>query len=140
MNMFCGANTPGGTANSAFPNFRLFLKSGNIPNPAQLFVMLDEHPDSINDGFLQSDPHTDITQWSPPTWNDLPATYHDGACGVAFADGHSEIHKFKSRLCTILPVLYTPFQGNRAVAFSQDPVAGINDALWLANRTSVPIQ
>jgi prepilin-type N-terminal cleavage/methylation domain-containing protein/prepilin-type processing-associated H-X9-DG protein len=140
MNMFFGANTPGGTANAAFPNFTLFLKSSSILNPAGLYVTMDEHPDSINDGFLQTDPHTDISQWSPPTWNDLPATYHGGGCGFAFADGHSEIHKFKSSVCTILPVLYAPFQGNRAVPFSQDPGAGVNDALWLANRASVPLQ
>jgi prepilin-type N-terminal cleavage/methylation domain-containing protein/prepilin-type processing-associated H-X9-DG protein len=142
MNMFFGVNNPGapGAVNGTFPGYRQFLKSVSIPNPAQLFVTLDEHPDSINDGFLQTDPHTDISQWSPPTWNDLPATYHDSACGFAFADGHSEIHKFKSRVCTILPVLYTTFQGNRAVPFSQDPVAGPNDALWVANRASVPVQ
>jgi len=143
MNMFFGINNPGAPTamvNGNFPGYRQFLKAGNIPNPAQLFVTLDEHPDSINDGFLQTDPHTDISQWSPPTWNDLPATYHDGACGFAFADGHSEIHKFKSRVCTILPVLYTTFQGSRAVPFSQDPVAGPKDALWVAERASVPIQ
>jgi len=143
MNMFFGVNNPGlpnSTANGAFPTFRQFLKASSIPNPSQLFVILDEHPDSINDGFLQTDPHTDISQWSPATWNDLPATYHAGACGFAFADGHSEIHKFKSSVCTILPVLYAPFQGNRTVPFSQDSPAGANDALWVANRTSVPIQ
>jgi prepilin-type N-terminal cleavage/methylation domain-containing protein/prepilin-type processing-associated H-X9-DG protein len=143
MNMFFGVNNPGApgaTVNGTFPGYRQFLKAVSIPNPAQLFVTLDEHPDSINDGFLQTDPHTDISQWSPPTWNDLPATYHDGACGFAFADGHSEIHKFKSRICTILPVLYKPFQGSRAVPFSQDPGAGPNDALWVANRASVPAQ
>jgi prepilin-type N-terminal cleavage/methylation domain-containing protein/prepilin-type processing-associated H-X9-DG protein len=143
MNMFFGVNNPGApgaTVNGNFPGYRQFLKGASIPNPAQLFVTLDEHPDSINDGFLQTDPHTDISQWSPPTWNDLPATYHDGACGFAFADGHSEIHKFKSRICTILPVLYKPFQGSRQVPFSQDPGAGPNDALWVANRTSAPIQ
>jgi prepilin-type N-terminal cleavage/methylation domain-containing protein/prepilin-type processing-associated H-X9-DG protein len=137
MNMFFGANKPGATDNSAFPTYRQFLKAGSIPTPAGFFVTLDEHPDSINDGFLQTDPHTDISQWSPPTWNDLPATYHDGACGFSFADGHAEIHKFKSRVCTILPVLYAPFQG-RAVPFSQDPGAGAADALWVASRTSVP--
>jgi len=143
MNMFFGVNNPGlpnSTVNGTFPAFRQFLKAGSIANPSQLFVTSDEHPDSINDGFLQTDPHTDISQWSPPTWNDLPATYHAGACGFSFADGHSEIHKFKSSVCTILPVLYAPFQGNRAVPFSQDSPAGANDALWVANRTSVPIQ
>src|SRR5258706_3254051 len=138
MNMFFGANKPGATDNSAFPAYRQFLKAGSIGNPAGLFVTLDEHPDSINDGFLQTDPHTDISQWSPPTWNDLPATYHAGACGFAFADGHSEVHKFKSTVCTILPVLYSPFQGARAVPFSSDPSgAGAQDALWMAARTSV---
>jgi prepilin-type N-terminal cleavage/methylation domain-containing protein/prepilin-type processing-associated H-X9-DG protein len=141
MNMFFGVNNPGvpnPAGNFLFTDYRQFIKAGNIPNPSGLFVTLDEHPDSINDGFLQTDPHTDISQWSPPTWNDLPATYHDGACGFSFADGHAEIHKFKSRLCTVLPVLYTPFQGDRAVPFSQDPMAGANDALWVANRASVP--
>jgi len=141
MNMFFGVNNPGApnpAANFLFTDYRQFLKAGSIPNPSGLFVTLDEHPDSINDGFLQTDPHTDISQWSPPTWNDLPATYHDGACGFSFADGHAEIHKFKSRVCTILPVLYTPFQGSRAVPFSQDPVAAAADALWVANRASLP--
>jgi len=25
---------------------------------------------------------------------DLPASYHGGACGISFADGHSEIHRW----------------------------------------------
>jgi len=141
MNMFFGVNNPGvpgATVNGAFPDYMQFLKAGSIPNPAGLFVTLDEHPDSINDGFLQTDPHADISQWRPQTWNDLPATLHDGAGGFAFADGHAEVHKFKSRICTILPVLYSTFQGN-AVPFSQD-AAGAQDATWVAVRASVPNQ
>jgi prepilin-type processing-associated H-X9-DG protein len=140
MNGFFGIydpGVPGPAGNNNYPTYRQFIKAGSIPGPSGFFVTCDEHPDSINDGFLQANPHTDIT---PSQWDDLPATYHAGACGFAFADGHSEIHKFKSTLCTILPVLYTPFQGDRAVPFSQDPVAGANDALWVANRASVPIQ
>src|SRR5258708_26608643 len=109
MNMFFGVNTPGApnpAANFLFTDYRQFLKSGSIPNPSGLFVTADEHPDSINDGFLQANPHTDV---APSKWDDLPATYHDVACGFAFADGHSEIHKFKSSLCTILPLRYTTF-------------------------------
>ena len=30
-----------------------------------------------------------------PEWIDWPGTYHNIACGFAFADGHSEIHKWK---------------------------------------------
>jgi len=138
MNMFFGANTPSSadSFNATFPDYTQFLKAGNIRTPSGLFVTLDEHPDSINDGFLQTDPHTNAA-----AWNDLPATYHDGAGGFAFADGHAEIHKFKSRLCTILPVLFTTFQGGRAVPFSQDGSgAGFQDATWVESRASVPIQ
>lgn len=145
MNMFFGANTPtpgsNNGVNATFPTYTQFLKASSIRNPAGLFVTLDEHPDSINDGFLQTDPHTDIAQWSPPHWNDLPATYHDGACGFSFADGHAEIHKFKSSTCTILPVLFTPYQGSRTVTFSADASgAGAQDATWVASRASVPVQ
>ncbi len=60
------------------------------PGPANIWVFVDEHPDSINDaGFFN--PHT-------TSWVDVPATYHNGACGFSFADGHSEIHKWKQSL------------------------------------------
>jgi prepilin-type N-terminal cleavage/methylation domain-containing protein/prepilin-type processing-associated H-X9-DG protein len=60
------------------------------PRPAEVWVFTDEHPDSINDAGLFS-PHQ-------TSWIDMPASYHGGACGVAFADGHSEIHKWKASL------------------------------------------
>jgi len=60
------------------------------PGPAETWVYVDEHPDSINDsGFFNPD---------PSGWIDVPATYHNNACGFAFADGHSEIHKWRSSL------------------------------------------
>ena len=137
MNMFFGANIPpevgpSGSANGTFPDYRQFLKSISIPNPSALFVILDEHPDSINDGFLQTDPHPASSQW-----NDLPATYHNGAGGFAFADGHSEIHKFKSAVCTILPVTYASHPA--WPSFSADSSgAGAADGLWVETRASVP--
>ena len=138
MNMFFGANIPpevgpSGSANGTFPDYSQFLKSASIPNPSALFVTLDEHPDSINDGFLQTDPHNPASS----QWNDLPATYHDGAGGFAFADGHSEIHKFKSTVCTILPVTYQIHPS--WPAFSADTSgAGAADGLWVETRASVP--
>ena len=138
MNMFCGANSPEPAAsagNFLYQDYNQYLKSTAIRNPAGLYVTMDEHPDSINDGFLQTDPHVDISQWSPQTWNDIPATYHGGAGGFAFADGHSEIHKFKSRMCTILPVRYEP---PPYPALTCD-AAAVQDALWVANRASVPM-
>jgi prepilin-type N-terminal cleavage/methylation domain-containing protein/prepilin-type processing-associated H-X9-DG protein len=57
------------------------------PGPDGTWVFVDEHPDSMNDsGFFN--PHA----WSMV---DIPSTYHNGACGFSFADGHAEIHKWK---------------------------------------------
>jgi prepilin-type processing-associated H-X9-DG protein len=140
MNMFFGANRPdlADRNNFLFKDYAQFLKATSIPNPAGLYVTMDEHPDSINDGFLQTDPHVEISQWMYPHWNELPATYHGGACGFAFADGHSEIHKFRSVICTILPVRFQKYDGSPP--FSADPVLGAQDGLWVANRASVRIQ
>jgi prepilin-type processing-associated H-X9-DG protein len=58
-----------------------------IPGPTETWVYLDEHPDSINDaGCFPPNSSANIV--------DIPATYHNGAAGLAFADGHSEIHKW----------------------------------------------
>jgi len=71
------------------------LSDINRPPPSQLWVFVDEHPDSINDGFII------IGANNPNSWvNDLPASYHNRACGFGFADGHAEIHKWReSQTC-----------------------------------------
>ncbi len=74
------------------PIYKHVKKSSDFvyPPPVDSWVFVDEHPDSINDAGLFS-PHQN-------SWIDMPATYHNGACGVAFADGHGEIHKWKASL------------------------------------------
>jgi prepilin-type N-terminal cleavage/methylation domain-containing protein len=64
-----------------------------IPGPAQTWVYMDEHPDSINDaGAFPPD--------GPANIPDAPATYHNMAAGFAMADGHSEIHKWRGPTMT----------------------------------------
>jgi prepilin-type N-terminal cleavage/methylation domain-containing protein/prepilin-type processing-associated H-X9-DG protein len=58
------------------------------PTPANLWVVLDENPASIGDGFFVCDPS------NPTKWVDLPATYHAGGSGISFADGHAIIRKW----------------------------------------------
>ena len=64
------------------------------PGPAMTFVILDERQDSINDGYfvveMDGYPNTNTTRIV-----DYPASYHHRAAGFAFADGHSEIHKWR---------------------------------------------
>ena len=49
---------------------------------------MDEQEDSINDGWFLPF----VIQ--NPTWIDVPASYHNGAAGFSFADGHSETHRW----------------------------------------------
>jgi prepilin-type N-terminal cleavage/methylation domain-containing protein/prepilin-type processing-associated H-X9-DG protein len=64
-----------------------------IPGPAMTFVFLDERQDSINDGYYvnEMDGYPNIATTKIV---DYPASYHNRACGFAFADGHSEIHRW----------------------------------------------
>ena len=63
------------------------------PPPSQAFVFLDEREESIDDGFflvyLDTYLGNQLNQWA-----NLPAIYHNGAGGFAFADGHAEIRKW----------------------------------------------
>ena len=76
--------------------FRMHLKMSDIvdPGPSMAWVLVDEHPDSINDGFFVIDMrgYPDPKQAKLP---DLPASYHNRAGGLAFADGHSEIKRWR---------------------------------------------
>ena len=74
--------------NDYWPNF---FSMKDFIVASKTWVFCDQDPSSINDGFMV--PPTsdmDIT-----TWSDIPASYHNGAAGFSFADGHSEIHKWQ---------------------------------------------
>jgi prepilin-type N-terminal cleavage/methylation domain-containing protein/prepilin-type processing-associated H-X9-DG protein len=72
------------------PRYIQFFKLTAIPEPAEIFVFLDEHPDSINDGYF-------INKAYYPEWVDLPASFHNGAGMFSFADGHAEVHRWMER-------------------------------------------
>ncbi len=131
MNAYFGPYNPTwkNDGNAFFPKFRQFLKMSSVTLPANLYVMLDEHPDSINDGYLLNNADYATFQY----WGDLPASYHGGACGFSFADGHSEIHKWRSR-ATIQPVRFTG--GFSPIRFTVD-TGGPIDAQWATSHMSV---
>ena len=73
------------------------LSQMNRPGPANTFVILDEGP-TINDAFFATDMDTYDPQNLPgKRTTDAPASYHNKAGSFSFADGHSEIHKWKYR-------------------------------------------
>jgi len=89
-------------------------------------ILLDEHPDSINGAGFAVQPTDQLAQ---TRIIDFPASYHNGAAGFSFVDGHAEIHRWRDGRTT-LPIAYTgSMQLN--VASSNNP-----DAWWTIERTT----
>jgi prepilin-type N-terminal cleavage/methylation domain-containing protein/prepilin-type processing-associated H-X9-DG protein len=130
MNAFFGAysKTPDGVwdrgRNVFFTGYRQWLKLSSVDSPANYWVFIDEQPDSINDGFFLNDPAGN------GPWEDFPASYHNGACGISFADGHAIIHKWRGR-ATKIPVTF----GNPTV-YGWDATSQM-DYRWLMQQTAV---
>jgi prepilin-type N-terminal cleavage/methylation domain-containing protein/prepilin-type processing-associated H-X9-DG protein len=80
-------------------------KTSDVRKPSDMFVFVDEHPGSINDAFFVAtfgasgaNGNSEFPRTVPnANWGDIPAFYHNKGCGFAFADGHSEIRKWRSR-------------------------------------------
>jgi prepilin-type N-terminal cleavage/methylation domain-containing protein/prepilin-type processing-associated H-X9-DG protein len=98
----------------------------SVGGAANLYVLLDEHPDSINAGGFAN---MMITSPGLAKIIDYPASYHNGAAGLSFADGHAEVHKWKDSR-TKLPVTYKPMALNVSSPNNQDMI-------WLSDRTTV---
>ena len=96
-----GVFTQGGV-NANFPDYTQFFKATAIPQPSDIFVFLDEHPDSIDDGYFLNS----YTDGGTPTWTDLPASYHNKAGSFSFADGHSELHNWRNKSTVQRAVAY----------------------------------
>ena len=115
-----GKATSGSTWYSTYNNYNKTTDVIN-PSPSNLWLMDDEHPDSINDGWQI----TNVTD--PNSWTDLPASYHNGACGFNFADGHSIIRKWVEP-STVVKVKYSQYNGFSAPKSK--------DIQWMIERSS----
>jgi prepilin-type N-terminal cleavage/methylation domain-containing protein len=115
------------------PPWRLYLKLGDLidPGPTMTALFWDQREDSINTGNF----FTDMAGWpNSPTltqWDqDLPGYYHGRAGGLSFADGHSEIRRWKDPR-TMPPIVKggNPFPG--IVPSPQN-----RDIIWLQERAT----
>jgi prepilin-type N-terminal cleavage/methylation domain-containing protein/prepilin-type processing-associated H-X9-DG protein len=108
--------------------WRTYSKEGNIVNPSQTWVFVDEHPGSINDAAFANQMRDAET--ANARIIDMPASYHNGACGFSFADGHSEIKRWRGR--TIQPKAV--FGQN--VALNIPAADSRPDVLWFFQNTT----
>jgi prepilin-type N-terminal cleavage/methylation domain-containing protein len=78
-------------AGSATGDGRAPLATSEITQPAGIFIFIDEHEDSIDDGHFWSGGGGTGARTA---WGDLPASRHNGVGTLSFADGHNEPKKW----------------------------------------------
>jgi len=105
------------------PAWLQFLKMEQFSAPANFYTFIEEHPDTINDGYF-------MNVWDQIKWGNLPASYHNGSGNMAWADGHIERHRWLPN--TVRP----PVKGGAGGGFVPDPTT---DYLWLRDHTSVKL-
>jgi prepilin-type N-terminal cleavage/methylation domain-containing protein/prepilin-type processing-associated H-X9-DG protein len=122
MSLNACVGDPGQALDQFNPNYRQFFKSTDFPQPTQFFGFIEEHPDTINDGFF-------VDTWDDLKWNNLPASYHNGSANLQYCDGHVENHRWATA-DTVRPAV----KGGAAGGFVPTPPV---DFLWLKDHATV---
>ena len=112
-----------------YPTYVVFKKMTDIPKPAMTYCLLEEHPDSINAGGFANQ-MVDPSNPGAIRIIDYPGSFHDGAAGITFMDGHAEIHKWRDNRTKPIPLYNNNLQLNV-------PSPGNQDMMWLSDRTTV---
>ena len=130
-------STNGVNAND--PDYRQFFKITQIPQPTEIFVFLDEHPDSIDDGYFVNREGSDNDHHghSYSQWTDLPASYHNSAAAFSFADGHSSLHRWLIG-STVPPS--APHAAKLPIYLTAPPADAAADFDWVISHMSVDAQ
>jgi prepilin-type N-terminal cleavage/methylation domain-containing protein len=124
MNAWMNASSPwnNGTQYKLLHRLSDFIN----PGPAKTWVLIDERQESINDGYFV----VTMNQTGGGCYIvDFPASYHNGAGGLNFADGHSEIHKWRD------PRTIPPLKDNFNLTLNI-PSPDNQDIAWLQERTT----
>ena len=111
--------------------YRTYRKTASLSTPGSslLWLFVDEHPDSINDGLFG------LHVPGGSQWDDVPASYHNGAGGFAFFDGHAEIHKWLDDQ-TKPPILKNSNGTAGVPGKSGYQTTSPRDHRWMADRTT----
>jgi prepilin-type N-terminal cleavage/methylation domain-containing protein len=117
-----------GDSTTSNPGYQMFLKQTDFvnPGPSTTWVFIDEHADSINDGFF----HVDMSDTT--SWPDLPASYHGESGALSFADGHSAIRRWTDSSISDRPVTKIQY----GPPLPRAPASPNTDLLWLQSCTT----
>jgi hypothetical protein len=133
---FGGVMQPGNGEGADSPPWRLYHKFNDLsdPGPAQTALLLDERSDTITSGNFLVDMSGYLSEPQLTQFNwDMPASYHVGAGGLSFADGHTEIKMWRDPRTT--PALH-----NFEFTSGQIPCPNNADIVWLQERATRLLQ
>jgi prepilin-type N-terminal cleavage/methylation domain-containing protein/prepilin-type processing-associated H-X9-DG protein len=105
------------------PRWVQFLKMSQVPGPANFYVFIEEHPDTINDGYF-------VNTWDQIKWGNLPASFHNASANLSWADGHVD------RRHWIPDTVRPPVKGGVGGGYVPSPVS---DYAWLRDHASVKV-
>ena len=105
-------------------NFAIYMKTTEInnPGPSMTWLTIDEHADSIDNGFFM------VPMGQSSNWGDTPASYHGSSGVLSFADGHAEIKTWTDVNIKNRPVTKTQVKDL--------PATPNTDLLWMEARTT----
>jgi prepilin-type N-terminal cleavage/methylation domain-containing protein/prepilin-type processing-associated H-X9-DG protein len=112
-------------------NFSVYLKMSDMDSfgESKCWVITDEHPDSISSSYFVT-VMTGYPNAAEATMANIPASYHNGAASISFADGHSAPQRWTDPR-TMPPITGVQISGNSSEPFNQDIV-------WLWDHTTQP--
>ncbi|HWY31353.1 MAG TPA: prepilin-type N-terminal cleavage/methylation domain-containing protein [Candidatus Acidoferrum sp.] len=111
------------TANHPYATFGKTTSFRNV-SPSDIWVYVDDDPWTINDAAM-------AVVAARPEFVDYPSTMHRNACGFSFADGHAEIHKWKSSV-----LIHNQVPSSFKTITAADGQAAQNDWFWWASHAT----
>lgn len=114
----------------------VFRTTSDLPAPASLWVMIDEHADSLDDGrfVVDSEHRKDQAQFIS-----VPANYHRRGATLSFADGHAEIHRWADP-GTLLENKYCGCVVHYVAQGFYTRIPHSVDVAWLQERTTTKVR
>lgn len=126
-------NLVGGSTTNPGGRWRVYAKDSDVvdPSPSGLWIFIDEHPASINDGGFGFRMVENMRETSNQGWVDWPASFHNGAGSLSFYDGHAEIRKWLEPSTGGKNSQITNWQ-----QLNRGNIANNRDIWWMAQHTS----
>ncbi|MCB1125478.1 MAG: type II secretion system protein [Verrucomicrobiae bacterium] len=135
MNQYMGPDSLLRATPPAQNGVRNMTREGDVREPSNTFVLIEEHPKTINNGLFT----VVMAGFNPVNpalyqWHNYPASNHGRTSNLSFADGHAEGKTWKDPRTLAAPNRSGGLEGGQPKVENPDNP----DVRWLQERTSYP--